>query len=172
MDNIETIELNAILYYADFLSLKRNSITVTDNCKYYFIHGTPINCACMSNYQPFFDRENEYFKQAQQEFQLIKQKYGKEGVMAFLGDIANLKYAGCVDAEYMLRYIHYYNGRFERNCAIKKYTKWINSQSYSHLQTNEKGELERVPCNRYVAHSEIGTSAQPEVQYSWRPTKR
>ena len=33
------IELNAILYYADFLSLKDVSQPVTDNCKYFFVHG-------------------------------------------------------------------------------------------------------------------------------------
>lgn len=31
------IEHNAILYYADVLSLKETSKPVTDNCKYYFI---------------------------------------------------------------------------------------------------------------------------------------
>ena len=36
------IELNAILYYADLLSLKDISIPVTDNCKWFFIHNNPI----------------------------------------------------------------------------------------------------------------------------------
>lgn len=42
---IDLIELNAILYYADYLKLKQESKTVTDNCKYYFIYGSPINSA-------------------------------------------------------------------------------------------------------------------------------
>ena len=42
---MNTIELNAILYYADYLSLRSISTPVTDNCKYYFIHNTPINSA-------------------------------------------------------------------------------------------------------------------------------
>ena len=31
---MNTIELNAILYYADYLSLRSISTPVTDNCKY------------------------------------------------------------------------------------------------------------------------------------------
>lgn len=42
---LDIIELNAILYYADYLSLKEESKAVTDNCKYYFIYGSPINSA-------------------------------------------------------------------------------------------------------------------------------
>lgn len=42
---IDIIEHNAILYYADYLRLKEESKTVTDNCKYYFIYGSPINSA-------------------------------------------------------------------------------------------------------------------------------
>lgn len=171
MENIEQIELNAILYYADFLSLKYSCTTVTDNCKYFFIHGVPINCAYIANYQPFFSKQNKYFKQAQEEFYMIKNKYGKEGILSFLGDIANLKAAGCVDAEQMIRYVHYYNGKFERNYALKKYRKWINTQTYTHLQSNEKGELQRVPCDRYVAHAEIGTSLEPTVEYSYKNGK-
>jgi hypothetical protein len=40
---MNNIELNAVLYYADFLSLKAINQPVTDNCKYFFIHGAPIN---------------------------------------------------------------------------------------------------------------------------------
>lgn len=40
---MNVIELSAILYYADFLALKTENRTVTDNCKYMFIYGTPIN---------------------------------------------------------------------------------------------------------------------------------
>ena len=43
------LELNAILYYADFLSLKERNHPVTDNCKYFFIHGYPINSAFIVN---------------------------------------------------------------------------------------------------------------------------
>lgn len=49
-------ELNAILYYADFLSLKSESIPVTDNCKYFFIHGCPINSAYIVDLEPEYDK--------------------------------------------------------------------------------------------------------------------
>lgn len=50
---MNTIELNAILYYADYLSLRTISKPVTDNCKYYFIHNTPINSAYIVDLIPF-----------------------------------------------------------------------------------------------------------------------
>jgi hypothetical protein len=43
------IELNAILYYADFLSLKAINQPVTDNCKYFFVYGVPINSAFIAS---------------------------------------------------------------------------------------------------------------------------
>lgn len=46
------IELNAILYYADFLSLKHACHPVTDNCKYFFIHGCPMNSAYIVDMEP------------------------------------------------------------------------------------------------------------------------
>lgn len=49
------IEQNAILYYADFLSLKYKSHPVTDNCKYFFIHGCPINSAYIVDLEPEYD---------------------------------------------------------------------------------------------------------------------
>jgi len=55
---MNNIELNAILYYADFLSLKARSYPVTDNCKYFYIHGAPINSAFILNLEPLYD-END-----------------------------------------------------------------------------------------------------------------
>ena len=43
MNNLNNIELNAVLFYADVLSLEDISIPVTDTCKYFYIHNTPIN---------------------------------------------------------------------------------------------------------------------------------
>lgn len=62
------VELNAILYYADFLSLKAESKPVTDNCKYFFIHGYPINSLFIVDSEPEYDRENPYLIQAYQEY--------------------------------------------------------------------------------------------------------
>ena len=55
------IELNAVLYYADYLSLKAINEPVTDNCKYFFIHGAPINSLFILNLEPVYDKNNEYF---------------------------------------------------------------------------------------------------------------
>lgn len=42
-------ELSTILYYADLLALKQSSTTVTDNCKYFFVHGVPMNISFIVN---------------------------------------------------------------------------------------------------------------------------
>ena len=55
------IELNAILYYADFLSLKHACHPVTDNCKYFFIHGYPMNSAYIVDMEPEYSQEDPYF---------------------------------------------------------------------------------------------------------------
>jgi hypothetical protein len=57
-------ELNAILYYADFLSLKQECKPVTDNCKYFFVNGAPINSAFIVDLEPEYDENNPYLIQA------------------------------------------------------------------------------------------------------------
>ena len=54
-------ESNAILYYADFLSLKYESHPVTDNCKYFYIRGVPINSAYILGMTPEYDEERKYY---------------------------------------------------------------------------------------------------------------
>lgn len=61
---MNNIELNAILFYADYLSLKATSTPVTDNCKYFFIFGCPVNAAFIVDNEPIFDPENEYLLEA------------------------------------------------------------------------------------------------------------
>ena len=100
------IELNALLFYADFLSLKAVSYPVTDNCKYFYIHGIPINSACILNMEPVYDVDNPYFQQAVAEYTIIRDKYGDEGLEAFIDDICCIRACGCVDAERMLKCIH------------------------------------------------------------------
>lgn len=58
---LNTVELNSILYYADYIKLKEESRTVTDNCKYYFIYGTPMNSACIVGSKPFYDEQDKYY---------------------------------------------------------------------------------------------------------------
>ena len=77
---IDLTELNAILYYADFISLREINETVTDNCKYFYIHKTPINVSYMSDTTPFYDVTNRFFMQAKPEYLMIKSKFGDEGI--------------------------------------------------------------------------------------------
>lgn len=72
----------------------------------------------------------------------------------------------------MLKCIHQYSSKYERNYAFKKYENWANSQVYTHLEINEKGDPQRVECTRYVAHAEIGTKTEPKVNYISRTPKQ
>lgn len=72
----------------------------------------------------------------------------------------------------MLKCIHHYSSKFERNYAFKQYDRWINTQVYTHIEINEKGDPQRIECTRYVAHAEYGTNTNPEVSYTYKsPTK-
>ena len=148
------IELNAILFYADFLSLKAISQPVTDNCKYFYIHGVPINSAFILNLQPEYDEQNQYYQQACIEYQTIKDKYGDEGINSFIDDICCIKACGSVDAERMLRCIHQYNNKHERKHALNTYNEWKNNQVYSHLTINEDGDPQEKECSKYIYHIE------------------
>lgn len=68
MDELTNIELNAILYYADYLSLQHESIPVTDTPKYYFIYRCPTNIAYIVDSEPVFDPTNRWFEQARKEY--------------------------------------------------------------------------------------------------------
>lgn len=151
---MNTIELNAILYYADYLSLQKVGYPVTDNCKYFFIHNTPVNSAYIVNLQPIFDTNNQFFIDATQQYIILRDKFGDEGVMSFLENISQLKYRGVVDAKQMLKYIHRHSSKLERQQAYTSYYNWLNNQKYIHTVRNDEGELEQQPCSRYVKHFE------------------
>ena len=108
------IELNAILYYADLLSLKDISIPVTDNFKWFFIHNNPINSADILNIEPIYDTNNKYFLQAIDEYYKLKDKFLEDGVKNIVGHICNLDALGCINAEQMLKCIHQYSSRRDR----------------------------------------------------------
>lgn len=124
---MNNIELNAVLYYADFLSLKATNHPVTDNCKYFFIHGAPINSAFILNLEPCYDEDNEYFRQALAEYMLIRDKFGDEGVESFIDDICCIKACGSVDASRMLQCIHQYSNKHDRKKAFSDYYDWKNN---------------------------------------------
>ena len=148
------IELSALLFYADYLSLKDQSIPVTDNCKYFYIHGFPINSAYILDLQPDYDEQNKYLQQARVEYDLIKGKFGEEGLESFVDDICCIKACGCVDAERMLQRIHQYSDKKQRKQALKIYHDWKNKQNYTHITINEDGDIEEKPCTKYVYHAE------------------
>ena len=148
------IELNAILYYEDFLSLKNTNHPVTDNCKYFFIHGCPINSAYIIDLEPEYDPDNQYIAQAMAEYQTIQEKFDGEGAMSFIDDICSIKACGSVDAEAMLKCIHRFSNKYERKQAFNAYHNWKKQQVYSHITLNENGDPQETPCTRYVKHFE------------------
>ena len=158
------IELNAVLYYADFLSLKFESHPITDNCKYFFIHGYPINSAFIVNLEPEYDIENPYFILAIQEFQAIQDKYDEDAAMTFIDDICSIKACGCVDAEKMLKCIHQFSTKQERKQAFNQYNNWLKEQTYCHITIDEHGNPQETPCTRYVKHTEIGLARRGLLQ--------
>ena len=148
------IELNAILYYADFLSLKHESHPVTDNCKYFFIHGCPINSAYIVDMEPEYDLDNQYLLQSIQEFQMIADKYEDEGAMSFINDICSIKACGSVDAEQMLKCIHQFSTKPEKKAALNALKNWKKQRFYSHTTLNENGDPQETQCTKYVKHAE------------------
>lgn len=151
---MNNIELNAILFYADFLSLKETSQPVTDNCKYFYIYGAPINSCYILDLEPIYDEDNIYFKQAKTEYEIIKNKYGDEGVETFIDDICCIKACGSVDAIRMLKCIHQYSTKKERKQAFTAYENYKNSQNYKLITINGEGNPEQKTCSSYVYHVE------------------
>ena len=160
---MNNIEESVILYYADFLSLKEQNIPLTDNCKYFYIHGIPINCAYMVDKTPWFDKESKYYKQAQEEYKMIYNKFGEDGVVGFVENICNLQAMGAVNAEQMLNCIHMYSDKQTKKAALKEYYKWKKNQRYSHLTINENEDPQRIQCSRYIARAEQNTIYEPKV---------
>ena len=148
------VEHNAILYYADFLSLKAISQPVTDTCKYFFIHGAPINSAYILDLEPVYDEDNQYYQQARMEYLTIRNKFGEDGVQSFIDDICSIKAAGSVNAEQMLQCIHQFDSKKDRKTAFKAYRDWLNNQVYTHIIINENGDPEEKECSKSVYHAE------------------
>lgn len=148
------VEINAILYYADFLSLQKTCTTVTDNCKYFFIYGVPINAAYLVDSSPVYSIENEYYVQAYNEYNLVKNKFGEDGVNSFIESICSINACGTVDAERMLNHIHWCSNYKERKQAFKTYYQWLNNQKYTHIIYDEDGKPIEKECTRYVSHFE------------------
>lgn len=148
------IELNAILFYADYLSLQHCSQPVTDNCKYFFIYGTPINSAYILDLEPIYDPENKYLMQAYQQYMQIKERFSEDGVMSFIDDICFIRSCGMVDAERMLQNIHLFSTKQERKQAMQEYNQWKANRIYTHQTLDDNGNPELTECTQYFKHAE------------------
>lgn len=151
---MNNIELNSILFYADFLSLKSTSQPVTDNCKYFFIYGCPINSAFILNMEPIYDPENKYLLQAFKEYSMLKEQYAEDGALSFIDDICFIRACGMVDAERMLSCIHMFSTNVERKQAFKEYRQWKSNYKCTHQTFDENGNPQETQCTRFFKHAE------------------
>lgn len=148
-------ENSSILYYADYKQLKAINKPVTDNCKYYFIHGAPLNAAYILDSEPIYDKDNLFYKQALQEYQELKEKFGDDGVTSFIENISELKSCGVINAKQMLKHIHRYSTNIDRKNAFRSYYRWLDNQKYYHFVIDDDGIERQEECSKYVAHAEI-----------------
>lgn len=148
------MNLNAVLFYADYLSLHDLYIPVTDTCKYYIIFGVPINAAFIHGSGPIYDKESKYFKQSADELQKIYKKTGPEGVISFLQNMCNVFSLGNIDGIGMLNCIFYYESRKIKNISRSTYTKYMKSLQYEH-QLEEDGIITTTTNTKYVEHANI-----------------
>lgn len=151
---MENGELNVVLYYADFLSLKKESIPITDTCKYFFVYGYPVNAAFIAGVKPIWDEQNQYYQQAESEYAILKESLGEEAAASFIDDIAHLKACGAVGAIQMLKCIHRYSDKRERKQAFEKYFTWKNNQHFTHIIKDDDGTPTEKECSKYVYHFE------------------
>ena len=151
---MNNIEHNAILFYADYLSLKALSQPVTDNCKYFFIYGYPINAACLLNLEPVYDPDNKYILESYNTFNLIRDQYDDDAAMSFINDICFIRACGMVDAERMLKQIHMFSTKQERKQAFNEYKTWKNNLRYTHQVFDDNGNPQQQQCTKYFKHAE------------------
>lgn len=148
------LEMSAILYYADFLSLQYQDRPCTESCKYFFIHGVPMNVAYIINQEPVYDVDNQWFQKSLKEYSMLKHKFGDDGAISFLKNICNLGVAGSVNATQMMKYIHRYDEKCERDKAFRRFKENKLKKIYTHITRNDDGEITQEQCSKYVAHAE------------------
>ena len=151
---LKAVSLNAVLYYADYLSLYHTYTPITDTCKYFIVYGTPINAAYISGGSPVYDENNQYFKQALDELCSIQEKTGRTGMISFLQNICNIFARGCINGSQLLECIIYYKTKREKKEARNKYNEHMSNIRYD-LQYVEDGELVTTNCSKYVKHMSI-----------------
>ena len=148
------LEMSAILYYADFLSLQYQDRPCTESCKYFFVHGVPMNIAYLINQEPVYDVDNQWFQKSLKEYSMLKHKFGDDGAISFLKNICNLGVAGSVNATQMMKYIHRYDEKLERDKAFMRFKQNRSKKIYTHITRNDDGEITQEQCSKYVAHAE------------------
>lgn len=153
--NIPTImNLNAVLFYADYLSLHDLYIPITDTCKYYIIFGMPINAAYIHGSGPIYNKESKYFKQSVDELQKIYKRTGPEGVISFLQNMCNVFALGNIDGIRMLNCMFYYENKKIKNISRSTYTKYMKNIRYKHV-VEEDGVETVINNTKYVEHANI-----------------
>lgn len=150
-NKLNDVELNAILYYADYLSLQAISIPVTHTCKYFFIHNSPINAAYLTKAKNWYN-DSIYFQKSLQAYELIRDKFDQDGVDSFIDSICNIQACGMVDGDRMLTYIHQFSDKKSRLLAFEKYHNY--KQKFTHTTFNDDGDKQITECSKYIYHTE------------------
>ena len=165
MGDLEQIYFNSyVLFYADYLSLRETYTPITDNCKYYYIAGMPINCAILQDLQPVYDVQNQYYVQAYQELDLIRQKMGFEALASFVRDLCNVFALGCINGEQMLKCILCYDTSKVRKKAISKYRAHMKNIDYTQKVCDDDGNIVEEPCTKYVYHVNQAKNIKNDIQ--------
>lgn len=85
---------------------------------------------------------------------MLKHKFGDDGAISFLKNICNLGVAGSVNATQMMKYIHRYDEKSERDKAFMRFKENRSKKIYTHITRNDDGEITQEQCSKYVAHAE------------------
>lgn len=153
MNNIQDLYFQSyVLFYADYLSLRDTYIPITDNCKYYYILGMPINVTRLVGYEPVYNKESKYYIQAYQELDQIRNNAGLEALSTFIRDLCNVFALGCINGEQMLKCILCYDNSKVRKKAINKYKQHMKDIQHTHVVKNDDGDDISEPCSKYVHH--------------------
>lgn len=150
---LDLLNLNAVLYYADYLSLHDIFIPVTDTCKYYIVYGMPINAAYIAGNTPVYNTTNKYYEQALSELYDIQKKLGQEGVSSFLRNLCNVFAVGNVNGIQMLNCILFYEDKRIKRRARHTYKEYMENIRYTqHIDDEDVGDIQ---CTKYVTHTNI-----------------
>lgn len=154
MNNIQDLYFQSyVLFYADYLSLRDTYTPITDNCKYYYILGMPINVTRLVGYEPVYNKESKYYVQAYQELDQIRNNAGLEALSTFIRDLCNVFALGCINGEQMLKCILCYDTSKARKKAIAKYKEYMKNIKYTQNVRDDDGDIVQEPCTKYIYHT-------------------